>query len=57
MVATSSYLPQPEQRTKEWFDMRKNMITASCAAQAVNENPYRNQSDQDKLPIDTTEYC
>lgn len=37
-------LPQPEQRTTEWFDMRRNMITASCAAQAINENPYRNQT-------------
>ena len=37
-------LPQPEQRTEEWFDMRRNMITASCAAQAINENPYRNQT-------------
>jgi len=44
-------LPQPEQRTKEWFDMRKNMITASCAAQAINENPYRNQS-SDYLILD-----
>ena len=44
-------LPQPEQRTKEWFDMRKNMITASCAAQAVNENPYRNQT-SDYLILD-----
>ena len=31
-------LPQPEQRTEEWFDMRRNMITASCAAQAIGEN-------------------
>jgi putative phage-type endonuclease len=44
-------LPQPEQRTKEWFDMRKNMITASCAAQAINENPYRNQN-SDYLILD-----
>ena len=36
-------LPQPEQRTQEWFDMRKNMITASCAAQVIGENPYPNQ--------------
>ena len=44
-------LPQPEQRTKEWFDMRKNMITASCAAQAIDENPYRNQT-SDYLILD-----
>ncbi len=44
-------LPQPEQRTKEWFDMRTNMITASCAAQAIDENPYANQS-SDYLILD-----
>lgn len=44
-------LPQPEQRTKEWFDMRKNMITASCAAQAIGENPYPNQK-PDNLILD-----
>ena len=44
-------LPQPEQRTVEWFDMRRNMITASCAAQAINENPYRNQT-SDYLILD-----
>jgi putative phage-type endonuclease len=33
-------VPQPEQRTKAWFDMRNNMITASSAATALSENPY-----------------
>jgi putative phage-type endonuclease len=33
-------VPQPEQRTKAWFDMRNNMITASSAATALGENPY-----------------
>jgi len=33
-------IPQPEQRTKAWFDMRNNMITASSAATALSENPY-----------------
>ena len=42
-------IPQPEQRTKEWFDMRKNMITASCAAQAIGENPYSNQTPDDLI--------
>ncbi len=42
-------IPQPEQRTKEWFDMRKNMITASCAAQAIGENPYSNQKPDDLI--------
>ena len=33
-------LPQPEQRTKEWFDYRHNRITASDTAAAIDENPY-----------------
>ena len=44
-------LPQPEQRTQEWFDQRKKMLTASTCAQALDENPYRNQS-SDNLIID-----
>ena len=32
--------PQPEQRTKEWFDFRYNRITASDTAAALDENPY-----------------
>ena len=42
-------IPQPEQRTEEWFAMRKNMITASCAAQVIGENPYPNQSPDDLI--------
>jgi putative phage-type endonuclease len=33
-------LPQPEQRTKEWFDYRYNRITASDTATAIDNNPY-----------------
>ena len=33
-------LPQPEQRTKEWFDYRYNRITASDTAAAIDQNPY-----------------
>ena len=33
-------LPQPEQRSKAWFDLRYNMITASDIATALGENPY-----------------
>jgi putative phage-type endonuclease len=44
-------LPQPEQRTTEWFDQRKKMLTASTCAQALDENPYRNQS-SDHLVLD-----
>ena len=32
--------PQPEQRTKEWFDYRYNRITASDTATAIDMNPY-----------------
>ena len=42
-------LPQPEQRSEEWFAMRKNMITASCAAQVIGENPYPRQSPDDLI--------
>ena len=33
-------LPQPEQKSKAWFDMRNNMITASSAAAAMGESKY-----------------
>ena len=33
-------LPQPEQRTKEWYDYRHNRITASDTAAAIDLNPY-----------------
>lgn len=32
--------PQPDQRTKEWFDYRFNRITASDTATAIDCNPY-----------------
>jgi putative phage-type endonuclease len=32
--------PQPEQKTKEWFDYRFNRITASDMATALDFNPY-----------------
>jgi putative phage-type endonuclease len=33
-------LPQPEQKSPEWFAMRNNFITASAGAQALEENKY-----------------
>jgi len=33
-------LPQPEQRTKAWYDYRHNRITASDTAAAIDLNPY-----------------
>ena len=35
IVRRLSRLPQPEQRTQEWFDMRREMITASSAATLI----------------------
>lgn len=35
-----SNIPQPVQKSKEWFDMRNEMITASSIATCLNENPY-----------------
>jgi putative phage-type endonuclease len=32
--------PQPEQKSKEWFDYRKTRITASVTSAAISENPY-----------------
>jgi putative phage-type endonuclease len=33
---------QPEQRTKEWYDMRENMLTASDWGTVLGENHYSN---------------
>ena len=33
-------LPQPAQRSKEWYDYRYNRITASDAAAGIDLNPY-----------------
>ena len=33
-------LPQPIQRSKEWYDYRYNRITASDTASAIDLNPY-----------------
>ena len=33
-------IPLPEQRTDEWYEMRKNKITASDWAAALGKNPY-----------------
>jgi putative phage-type endonuclease len=50
-------IPQPEQRTDEWFAKRKKMLTASTCAQALDENPYRNQTSEhlilDKVGLGT----
>lgn len=33
-------LPQPAQRSQEWYDYRYNRITASDTASAIDQNPY-----------------
>lgn len=33
-------IPQPEQRSQEWYDTRNNMLTASSIASIFNLNPY-----------------
>lgn len=37
--------PQPVQRSHEWFEMRKNMLTASTAAQTIGECKYGKADD------------
>ena len=46
-------LPQPVQKSKEWFDMRNNMITASMAADIIGESKYgtREEALLDKLNL------
>ena len=34
-------IPQFEQRSQEWYDVRKSMVTASDIATVVNDNPYQ----------------
>ena len=34
-------IPQFEQRSQEWYDLRKGMITASDIATVINDNPYQ----------------
>jgi len=56
-------LPQPVQRSTEWFNMRKNMITASNTAQALGKSHWGSQNKfvLDKLglgePFKTNKYC
>lgn len=38
-------IPQPAQRSEEWFEMRKGMLTASNLAAALHLNPYETQFD------------
>lgn len=38
-------LPQPVQRSQEWYDTRNNMITASVGAAIIKESPYQKMND------------
>lgn len=51
-------LPQPEQKSKEWFDLRNGMITASSAADILGEGKYgtREKMILDKLNILPNKY-
>jgi len=44
-------LPQPEQKSPEWFQMRNNFITASAGAQAIGESKYESKLDFIKQKI------
>lgn len=37
-------IPQPEQRSKEWYEQRGNMITSSNIATILDMNPYKKSS-------------
>jgi len=37
--------PQPEQKSKEWYEMRDKFITASAGADAINESKYNTYID------------
>lgn len=38
-------IPQFPQKSKEWLEQRKSMITASNVASVINENPYSSRND------------
>jgi putative phage-type endonuclease len=50
---TLKHLPQPVQKSREWYDMRNNMITASIGASIINESPYQKADEvlRDKLGL------
>jgi putative phage-type endonuclease len=50
-------VPQPEQRTEEWFKIRHNYLTASNVWKAFSTESSRNQLIYSKcVPIDTSKY-
>lgn len=50
-------IPQPDQRTEEWFKLRHNYLTASNIWKAFSTEGARNQLIYSKcIPVDTTKY-
>lgn len=50
-------LPQPEQRTDEWYKYRHNLVTASNAWKGLSSQSYKNNLIYEKCkPIDTSKY-
>jgi putative phage-type endonuclease len=50
--------PQPDQRTKEWYEFRHNLITASNAYKAFENQPTKNQLIYEKCqPINNDNDC
>ena len=44
MINKLKKIPQPEQRTEEWYKFRNGRLTASDLASAINKNPYSNKN-------------
>lgn len=42
IIAELKKIPQPEQRTPEWYEFRKNRLTASDLGSVMGYNPYEN---------------
>jgi putative phage-type endonuclease len=51
-------LPQPIQKSKEWFELRDGMITASAAADILGESPYGSREEMvlDKIGLLPNKY-
>jgi len=48
-------IPQPQQRTKEWYDFRNNLITASNAYKAFENQTVKNQLIYEKCKLGTVD--
>ena len=52
------YLPQPAQKSREWYELRNGMITASSAADILGESKYNTREEMllDKLGLSQNKY-